>query len=494
VSRTSAHVLLGLSAPLLLDALGKESELRRFDGPGLSRFLSDQEEHARDLLPGVVERAARASSPPPSGTDRVGKPLWGAAATAGVLGSTSAAARLRAVMHRGQLETREHVHEQAADLRAGEEIAAPTEQLPEKHCLPRSLLWLVAAVALFGLLTWGLMRLAPRPQPVPAAPNPMGATTPNSAPAIEPSPGNTTGVDQSPATTAMPATGSTATSESTGSTATPGSSAAGSTAARTGDTRPASLDNERAGAANAGSSAANNAAPPASPAATAASHAAIAEDIQARATREGPERAAQSAAGTAGGARLTGQEAVIALENAAPERPRGDRLQTVAPPAVVPANLGSLERTPVASLDESGHTDGIAETQRSNVARASGASLLPAYFAGGALPPKRFIVGHLSFAPGSAVMPRDSRVLDRTAEALSDHPGATVLIEGYADRPEAEMTPKDAKLATARAESVREYLADRGVARSRLKAASAAVDQPMRSGRDQRVELVVLTR
>jgi hypothetical protein len=51
VSRSSAFTLLGLAAPLVLGALGKETQARNLDAGGLARLLSDQGNKVSGLLP-----------------------------------------------------------------------------------------------------------------------------------------------------------------------------------------------------------------------------------------------------------------------------------------------------------------------------------------------------------------------------------------------------------------------------------------------------------
>jgi outer membrane protein OmpA-like peptidoglycan-associated protein len=54
VSKASAATLLGLAAPLVLDAVGKEAGARRLDARGLSHFLADQGRKAEGVLPASV--------------------------------------------------------------------------------------------------------------------------------------------------------------------------------------------------------------------------------------------------------------------------------------------------------------------------------------------------------------------------------------------------------------------------------------------------------
>lgn len=57
VSRSSATTLLGLAAPLVLNAISKETKTQNFDARGLSRFLGDQGRKVSGLLPGPVSTA-----------------------------------------------------------------------------------------------------------------------------------------------------------------------------------------------------------------------------------------------------------------------------------------------------------------------------------------------------------------------------------------------------------------------------------------------------
>src|SRR3970282_2928887 len=56
----SASTLLGLAAPLVLDAVGKEAESRHLDARGLSAFLTDQARSAAGALPGALSGAVGA--------------------------------------------------------------------------------------------------------------------------------------------------------------------------------------------------------------------------------------------------------------------------------------------------------------------------------------------------------------------------------------------------------------------------------------------------
>ncbi len=157
VSRTSAHVILGLSAPLLLDALGKESEQRHFDAEELARFLDNQEENARSLLPVVVERASQAAV---SGMDTVGRPI----------GAPEPAMKTLHGYVPPHLTPANEVTRET-DVQRGQ-----TQVAPSTPDVMRSALLLAAAVGLLALLGWLAFRAIPRPEPVPARPPKIGQT------------------------------------------------------------------------------------------------------------------------------------------------------------------------------------------------------------------------------------------------------------------------------------------------------------------------------
>jgi outer membrane protein OmpA-like peptidoglycan-associated protein len=66
VSRQTATTLLGLSAPVVLDAVGKEADARHLDAHGLSQFLAEQGRNATGALPASMSSAfadTRAGAP-----------------------------------------------------------------------------------------------------------------------------------------------------------------------------------------------------------------------------------------------------------------------------------------------------------------------------------------------------------------------------------------------------------------------------------------------
>jgi len=68
VSRSSASTLLGLAAPLVLNAIGKEAQTQNLDARGLSRFLGDQGRKVSGLLPGPLSSALSTLEPGLSGS------------------------------------------------------------------------------------------------------------------------------------------------------------------------------------------------------------------------------------------------------------------------------------------------------------------------------------------------------------------------------------------------------------------------------------------
>ncbi len=63
VSRSSATTLLGLAAPLVLNAISKETRSQNLDAQGLSRFLGDEGRKVSGLLPGPLSSALSAVGP-----------------------------------------------------------------------------------------------------------------------------------------------------------------------------------------------------------------------------------------------------------------------------------------------------------------------------------------------------------------------------------------------------------------------------------------------
>jgi len=449
VSRTSAHVILGLSVPLLLDALSKESESRQLDAEGLSRFLSDQEEHAHSLLPGIVEGVVSATAARvEAGKDFAARPFFGGGP------AVSSVARTNATYEGAPLSSAAYVSSgiPLSQVHGHTVRQAPTmdesveEHFGESSRLARGLMWLIAALALITLISWGLVRLGPRLQTPPALPRNVGSSQPvQDRGAATSQPG---GVDEAAAVV------------------------------------PSESASEAAISAN----------PPATMRPSAATPAVPALPAGRTPNVTGGVSASNGATTSTGMPPLEGEAAVRALKKRPATGPRADALPSMNPPATDTglATLGILQTKSAPSLDEAGRTDGIAETQRTNVPAAANGNAIPAYFAGGALPPKRFIMRELGFREGSAELPARSGVLDRTAQALREQHGATVLIEGYAE--DTLSVARSNQLARDRAQAVKEYLMKHGVSESQLKTAGVAASERPAHGVGDRVELVVLSR
>jgi outer membrane protein OmpA-like peptidoglycan-associated protein len=117
LSRSGASTVLGLATPLVLNAVGRETEERHLDARGLSRFLADQGRSVSGSLPG---------------------PLASAIGGAGALGAASAAAaprgtsnplhdikeRAHEMTERARGATSETVHRGGEALHRGRESAA----------------------------------------------------------------------------------------------------------------------------------------------------------------------------------------------------------------------------------------------------------------------------------------------------------------------------------------------------------------------------------
>jgi outer membrane protein OmpA-like peptidoglycan-associated protein len=341
---------------------------------------------------------------------------------------------------------------QASGADAIPDLGAGTGQAPaEPGKLPRALAWVVAALLLFSLLAWGFFRLAPKPTaPQPATPH-VGAAEQGGH---EHLPGKVSVVAPS-----------------------------------LGAAREQGVSSQRAPQQSAPERAAksSNAAVQGRANTNAESAAEARADRSASRARRQASRA--PAATTESAPRLAGDEAVRALRGAATPQtgaePLDDALLPTARPEADPAlpRLGEFDVQPTSSVSEAG------SGPRPNVAlppTASG-SALPRYFEGGALPPKRFVLQGLSFAPSSAALPAHQPVLDRAADALRDHQSSTVLIEGFGDA-SGDPGRRDAH-AVARAASVNRYLQARGGDARQLRIAHSE-----RGVGRRRVDLVVLTR
>lgn len=107
------------------------------------------------------------------------------------------------------------------------------------------------------------------------------------------------------------------------------------------------------------------------------------------------------------------------------------------------------------------------------------------------------VAGDVLFDPGSVVLKTSSRrTLDRVADVLNArYSGNRIRVEGHADSdPIRKSKWKDnEELSAQRALAVERYLAQRGVARTRMYSAAFGSDEPRGSkSRSRRVEIVIL--
>ncbi len=441
VSRTSSHVILGLSAPLLLDALSKESAVRHLDADGLSRFLSEQEARAHTAQPAIVDDVATAAGAPPieAGRDVAAAPLF--ADRPRPSAPASPAAYVSSGIPLSQLHRQDTVKQApTVDERMEEHFGEPSK-------LRHGLLWLLAAIAFVMLISWGLLRLGPRPAvpPTPSLPDNVGDSAPGQDRGASmglPGGVNTAAPSEAATEAAINAEKPSATPRPINAPPLPALSAATPPAQGTGsggrvEGRTASRD-------------AIQTPPP-----------------------------------------LSGQAAVDALKSNPPPRPRAERLETVSPSEVSDtgvAALGTLQRKPAPAVEERTSTEGINESRRTATPMALAGYALPEYFERGAAPPQRFIVSGLAFAPESGELSRRSLVLDRVAHTLRNHPNARVLIEGHARR---IGEPASEETSLARGQAVKSYLIARGVPARSLKVASAGAQT---TGDPSSVDFVVLSR
>lgn len=164
ISRASASTLLGLAAPLVLDAVGKEAESRHLDARGLSSFLAEQARVASGALPGPLSGAV--GPIPSNGAGRRREDL-----------RHKAAESLEDARGRGS----EALDEIRQRLR-GEQSGRAQYQTGVRDARPgRMLPWLLAAVILLGLIT---LIMAGRRAAQPTAPdddlrNPGGPVLPD---------------------------------------------------------------------------------------------------------------------------------------------------------------------------------------------------------------------------------------------------------------------------------------------------------------------------
>ena len=114
--------------------------------------------------------------------------------------------------------------------------------------------------------------------------------------------------------------------------------------------------------------------------------------------------------------------------------------------------------------------------------------------------PKRFELSGLEFQTGSAnIEPTSANILDEIAETLKAKPSARIRVEGHTDA--TGSAGANAELSMARANSVKNYLVDRGVTADRIETVGLGEQQPTAAnvaaeGRalNRRTELVLIQR
>jgi outer membrane protein OmpA-like peptidoglycan-associated protein len=106
-------------------------------------------------------------------------------------------------------------------------------------------------------------------------------------------------------------------------------------------------------------------------------------------------------------------------------------------------------------------------------------------------------LGDVLFATGSADLQSGANSnLDKLVTFLNEHPERKVLVEGHTDNVGGEELNQ--RLSRQRAEAVRNYLTEKGIAAERLSAEGIGMDRPVadnstRTGRQQnrRVEIII---
>ena len=125
---------------------------------------------------------------------------------------------------------------------------------------------------------------------------------------------------------------------------------------------------------------------------------------------------------------------------------------------------------------------------------STGAAAFATYLSGSEATPRRFILQGIEFASGSSAITPNS-TLDGVAQALKEHPTAKLRVEGHTDA--TGSAQGNQALSLSRAESVKNYLTERGVDATRMEAVGRSTEEPIvaTSGANQenrRVDLVVL--
>jgi outer membrane protein OmpA-like peptidoglycan-associated protein len=186
VTRASAIKLLGLSAPLVLDVVGKQARSESLDAGGLSRFLDDQSRAASGVLPGPVSMAladARQGIPRQRTSEpSAERPEWRPGERRAITEQARARAgdvRERVAEAREDLRHRAHLDEERHPMSAAETV--PHERHPS-----RSWIWLLAAIVLVGLLAMLVARARRNPEtPIPEG-NVQGLEAPRTPPVTAP--------------------------------------------------------------------------------------------------------------------------------------------------------------------------------------------------------------------------------------------------------------------------------------------------------------------
>lgn len=150
-----------------------------------------------------------------------------------------------------------------------------------------------------------------------------------------------------------------------------------------------------------------------------------------------------------------------------------------APPVAAPP----VEAPPVAALSE-----------------ITGYAPLSTALAGSTELPQRFVLDDLRFETDSARLDAGGlRVLDQVAAALASHPAAMIRVEGHTDATGAQAANR--ALSIERAQAVKSYLVEKGVAADHIETAGLSSTQPIASDdtpegnrQNRRTELVLTGR
>jgi OmpA-OmpF porin, OOP family len=209
VSRASATKLLGLSAPIVLDIVGRQAASERMDARSFARFLDDQSQTASEALPvsvgSALEEARRQAEAPPVETPRQeqwrpGEPREREHETMrdrfesarGRAGGAFGAARERIGGAMG--DVREGAHDTSVEFR--ERATGRDERralgasagLPERRRSLSGMTWLLAALVLVGLLAFLIARARRSPDAAMSPETEPRLNTPEGRPVAPPEP------------------------------------------------------------------------------------------------------------------------------------------------------------------------------------------------------------------------------------------------------------------------------------------------------------------